>query len=165
MTIEVMSARGLRKRRNKNGLKSEGPLDLPEAVEIGAQHPALKHKACEFAFAHDLNQARGFEFLEVMRDCCRADLVGLVQVAARHRAVAGTDGLQHFIAARLGQRASDPRELPVGQAMSLSFGHDLEGSWCAPEVQRCRKGSNAALPWAFMRGRFAPGLKGVPFGP
>jgi hypothetical protein len=55
--------------------------------------------------------------------------------------------------------------LPVGQAMSLSFGHDLKVVGAARKSSDAKRGSNAALPWAFMRVRFAyAALKAFPLG-
>ena len=48
--------------------KSDAPAPyFRQPIKIGAQHAALQDKVCEFAFANDLDQARGFEFLNVDR--------------------------------------------------------------------------------------------------
>jgi hypothetical protein len=57
-----------------------------------------------------------------------------LQLAAGQRAVTGADLLENLVAARFGERAGDPRKLPVGQATVLESSHrfrvNLIGSGC-----------------------------------
>src|SRR6266436_6504035 len=69
-------------------------LYFRQPVEIGAQHPALEDKVCELAFAQDIDQAGGLEFLDVMGQGRGADALALVQGAARRRRVVLADLLE-----------------------------------------------------------------------
>src|SRR5438309_4892454 len=91
-------------------------LDFGEALQVGAQDVAAQADVHELARADDLHQAGRFQLLDVMRDRRGAHIVGSVQLAAGERAVAGADLLEDLIAPWFGQRASDPRKLPIRQA-------------------------------------------------
>src|SRR5258708_20313192 len=97
---------GLRRRR-------EGELYFRQWVEIGAQYPALQDKVCELAFAEDIDQAGGLEFLDVMGQGRGANALALVQGAARHRGVVRADLLEDLNATRLGERHGNAPKLPL----------------------------------------------------
>ena len=99
-------------------------LNFGQLVEVSAQHLALQDEIGEFAFAHNLNQARGFQLFEVMRERGGADAVRLVYAAAgHHRVLAGAEFLQNLVPARFGQRTRDARELLFRQTSRLSHAH------------------------------------------
>src|SRR5258708_40335811 len=95
--------------------RREAELYFRQPVEISAQYPALQDKVCELAFAEDLDQAGGLEFLDVVRQCRGADVLALVQAAARRRGVVFADFPEDLNATRLGERAGNARELALGQ--------------------------------------------------
>src|SRR5260370_41693808 len=95
--------------------RREAELYFRSPVEIGAQYPALQDKVCELAFAEDLDQASGLEFLDVVGQGRGANALALVQGAARRRGVVLADLLEHLNATRFGERAGNARELPFGQ--------------------------------------------------
>jgi hypothetical protein len=70
--------------------------------------------------------------------CRSAHLVLLVQRAARGRPGAGADLLEHLEAPRLGERAGDARELPLGKARGFCGGGSHSGKviTAAPMFQR-----------------------------
>src|SRR5258705_13032342 len=107
--------------------------DFRQTIEIRAQHAAVEKEIGEFSLADDFDQARGLEFLEVVGQRRGAHLVLLVQRAARGRPGAGADLLEHLEAPRLGERAGDARELPLGKTRGFCGGGGAEG-----------KGENAA---------------------
>ncbi len=82
--------------------------------------------------------ARGLEFLEVVGQRRGAHLVLLVQRAARGRPGAGADLLEHLEAPRLGERAGDALELPLGKARGFCGGGSHSGKviTAAPMFQR-----------------------------
>src|SRR5207302_906533 len=102
--------------RRSESVKAAAGSDLyfRKPVEIGAQDPALQHKVCELAFAQDLDQAGGFELLDVMGEGRGADPLALVQGAARCRGGVLADLLEDLNAPRLGERAGNARELALG---------------------------------------------------
>jgi uncharacterized membrane protein YhaH (DUF805 family) len=61
--------------------------DFREAVEIGPQDIPLQDKIGKLSFADDLDQACDLEFLEVVGEGSRTDLLPFVQRAARGRGV------------------------------------------------------------------------------
>src|SRR5689334_21375469 len=81
--------------------------NLRQPVQVRAQHVALELEIGELAVPDDLDQARGLELLEMVRQRRRADGLALVERAAGHRRLALADRLQHLRAPRLGQRAGD----------------------------------------------------------
>src|SRR5438270_13911997 len=95
--------------------RRDATLYFRQPVEISPQHPALQDKVCELAFAEELDQAGGLEFLDVMGQGRRADALALVQGAARRRGVALADLLEDLNATRLCESAGDARELALGQ--------------------------------------------------
>ena len=94
-------------------------LDFGETVQVGAQDVAAQAYIHELARARDFHQAGRFQLLDVMRDRRGAHVVGSLQFGARKRAIAGADLLENLVAARFGQRAGDPRKLPIRQAGTL----------------------------------------------
>jgi hypothetical protein len=116
----------------------KGGSDFRQTIEIRAQHAAVEKEIGEFSLADDFDQARGLEFLEVVGQRRGAHLVLLVQRAARGRPGAGTDLLEHLEAPRLGERAGDARELPLGKARGFCGGGSHSGKviTAAPMFQR-----------------------------
>ena len=96
--------------------------DFRQTIEIRAQNAAVEKEVGEFSLADDFDQARGLEFLEVVGQRRGAHLVLLVQRAARGWPGAGADLLEHLEAPRLGERAGDARELPLGKARGFCGG-------------------------------------------
>src|SRR5437773_7991576 len=78
-----------------------------------------------------------------MGDRRGAHVVGSLQLAARKRAVAGADLLENLVAARFGQRAGDPRKLPVRQATGFGSSHRFRD-----KPQRIR------FPWRALQARW-----------
>src|SRR5215471_1691436 len=101
----------------------------------------MERELDELALARDVDEAGRLQLLQMVRDGGGADLLHAVQLGAWHRPVAGTDLLEDFIAARLGERAGDALELPLGQAR----GHAdkiARPSWRIPEFQSYKIDSN-----------------------
>ncbi len=96
-------------------IESNAPLVAEYTTEFGTGF-ALEDEVHELALAHDMDQASRLQFLDVMRECRGADVVGFVQDAAGTRVDGGPDLLEDLIASRFGQGAGDPRELPVRQS-------------------------------------------------
>src|SRR5260370_2104821 len=103
--------------------RRDAGLYFREPVEIGAQDGALEDEAGELAFAQDLDQAGGFELLDVMGERRGADAVALVQHAARRRGVVRADLLEDPNATRLGERPRNARQLALGQRRNACGGH------------------------------------------
>lgn len=78
------------------------PLDFSQMVEIGAQNTALQKQLSEPSLADDPDQAGGFQFFEMMRNCRCADGLALAEVTTRQSAVVLSDLLENFVAARIG---------------------------------------------------------------
>src|ERR1700730_11393022 len=95
--------------------RRDAGLYFRQPIEIGAQYPALQDKVCEIAFAEDLDQAGGLEFLDVMGQGRGANVLALVQGAAWRRGVVLADLFEDLNATRLGERAGNARELALGQ--------------------------------------------------
>jgi len=72
----------------------------------------------EFALTADRHKASIFEFLQMMGQGSRGDILGLAQSAAAER-LRGADLPENFIAARFRQRSSDTFEIPVIQIRHL----------------------------------------------
>ena len=116
----------------------KGGSDFRQPIEIRAQHAAVEKEIGEFSLTDNFDQARGLEFLEVVGQRRGAHLVLLVQRAARGRPGAGADLLEHLEAPRLGERAGDARELPLGKARGFCGGGSHNGKviTAAPMFQR-----------------------------
>src|SRR5688500_12024261 len=54
--------------RNDRGERPERASDFRKPVEIRLQHVTLEHETGELALTQDLDQARGLEFFDVMRE-------------------------------------------------------------------------------------------------
>jgi hypothetical protein len=54
-------------------------------TQIGAQDVALERETGKLSFTNDTDQACGLQLLHVMGECCGANAVSLLKVAAGHR--------------------------------------------------------------------------------
>ena len=72
--------------------------DLRQAVEIRLQHVALQHEVGEFAFAHDLDEAGGFQLFHMVRERGGADVVAFADCAAGEASLGVADLLQYLVA-------------------------------------------------------------------
>jgi len=103
-----------------------GPELEPE--EALAQDAAAEAHVHELAFADDLHQPGRFQLLDVMGERRGAHGVGLLQLTAWDRAVAGANLFENLIAAGLGQSAGDPRKLPIRQSTGFGRSHHVRAS-------------------------------------
>lgn len=91
-------------------------LDFCEAVQVSAQDVAIHHEIHELAFARGFHQAGCFEFLDVMGQRCRADIVRFQDGTALDRFIASADLLEDLIAPRFRQGARNPCKLLLCQS-------------------------------------------------
>src|SRR6266702_3360941 len=101
----------------------------------------------ELAFAADLDQPGILQFLHVMGERGRSDVVARLQRAAGCGAVTGADLLEDIHPARLSQRLGDQFELAGGEG---GFGHAMK---MTPGEGGYKWAQPARLPGASMANR------------
>ena len=74
---------------------------------------AAKDHVHELAVTNDIDQAGRFQLLDMMGERRGTYIVRILQLAAGEGGVASANLFENLIAARLGQRAGDPRKLPI----------------------------------------------------
>src|SRR5438552_890511 len=90
-------------------------LNPGELFEVGLEDFAIQREEAAAAFAADLDQAGGFELLDVVRESRKGDVLGLLQLTAGHTGLAGGEVLQHLHTTRLGQSTANQGELFWGE--------------------------------------------------
>jgi hypothetical protein len=90
--------------------------NLREALEVGAEDLAMRGDVHEFPVAHRLDETSRLQLLDAVLKGGGGDAVNAVQGAARHGLRLRADLFQQLVPSRLGQRASDVRELGVDEA-------------------------------------------------
>jgi len=99
--------------------------DFAELFEVRSQHFAFQGQVHELALALNIDQARGRQFFEMVRQGRRRDALCFVQVGTSHRFVRRTNLFQDLKASRLCQGARDARHFMFRKLETLGTRHSL----------------------------------------
>ncbi len=80
-------------------------------VQIGFQNVALKNQVGKFALPDDRNEPCPFQFLEMVRECGRANWLAFAQIRAGDAVGPSANLFQHVVPAWIGQGLCDPAYL------------------------------------------------------
>jgi hypothetical protein len=87
-----------------------------EAGDVGVPHVAPQTDLAELSLLHDLDEARPFELLQVVRDGGLADAVLVHDPAARHRPWMTREVTENLEPTRLRESGGDSLDVLLGEA-------------------------------------------------
>jgi len=84
-------------------------------VEVGFENIALKDQAHALALSLKLDEAGVLEFFDVMGESRSRNRLASAHFTAKHPCLLGSDVLEDFVTARVGERFGDQVNLTLGK--------------------------------------------------